>query len=371
MTPRPRMSSLSLRPSLLSRASSHSNNMLHARSPAGSPSPGGGIEWSSYFMTSASASSPSAEMAHYGGCTCNPWMNGPGSGYTPTSQLPPQQQQQKSTQQQQGQTQSDPLNRSHRPVTDTRTPTPLSARGGADIGSYFSPWSSECAHTPPLGSRGADGEVIKTREQDGFFAHRTTHTLTHTSPTSASTASTAASSAVPQIHLQHRHTHAHNQTRPHLRPPPPPTTVTFPLTMAVAQGKYHPSNYRNPSPPSSSAHLSSTTTSSPLITTSPPSASPPTTTQTQSPLSPPAQQAPDTRRLLLQYQRDMVEAAARAAQLSISRSPASPRLGPLGSPGPVTPWELEGEGSGGGWLERKGSAAATEAGKEGGERGEA
>ncbi|OBT49614.1 hypothetical protein VE04_10015, partial [Pseudogymnoascus sp. 24MN13] len=120
-------------------------------------------------------------MAHYGGCTCNPWMNGeslpfltppsvsalvggwclatavaldaagtgpaagaldpgfpgrPGSGYTPTSQLPPQQQQQqqKSTQQQQGQTQSDPLNRSHRPVTDTRTPTPLSARGGADIG---------------------------------------------------------------------------------------------------------------------------------------------------------------------------------------------------------------------------------------------
>ncbi|KFZ14584.1 hypothetical protein V501_03162, partial [Pseudogymnoascus sp. VKM F-4519 (FW-2642)] len=348
MTPRPRISSLSLRPSLLSRASSHSN-MLHARSPAGSPSPGAGIERSSYFMTSASASSPSAEMARYAGCTSNPWMNGPGSGYTPTTQLPPQQQrEQQSTQQQQGQTQSDPPNRSHRPVTDTRTPTPLSARGGADIGSYFSPWSSECAHTPPLGSRGADGEVIKTREQDGFFAHRTTHTLTHTSPTSASTASTAASSAVPQIHLQHRPTHANNQPRPDLRPPPPRTTVTFPLTMAVAQGKYHPSNYRNPSPPSSSsAHPSSTTTttSSPLITTSPP------TTQTQSPLSPPAQQAPDTRRLLLQYQRDMVEAAARAAQLSIARSPASPRLGPLGSPGPVTPWELEGEGSGG-WLER-------------------
>ncbi|KFY43237.1 hypothetical protein V494_02058 [Pseudogymnoascus sp. VKM F-4513 (FW-928)] len=66
----------------------------------------------------------------------------------------------------------------------------------------------------------------------------------------------------------------------------------------------------------------------------------------------------------------MVEAAARAAQLSISRSPASPRLGPLGSPGPVTPWELEGEGSGGGWLERKGSVS-TETGKEGGEVKEA
>ncbi|OBT73394.1 hypothetical protein VF21_08081 [Pseudogymnoascus sp. 05NY08] len=341
--------------------------MLHARSPAGSPSPGGGIERSSYFMTSASAS-PSAEMARYGTCTSNPWMNGPGSGYTPTSQIPPQQhqqqQQQQSTQHQQAQTQSDPPNRSHRPGTDTRTPTPLSARGGADIGSYFSPWSSECAHTPPLGSRGADGE-LKTREQDGFFAHRTTHTHTSSSiSTSASTASTAtSSSAVPQIHLQQRHTHA--QPRPNLRPPPPRSTVTFPLTMAVAQGKYHPSNYRNPSPPTTSSEHHPSAGSSPIITTtSPPyAASPP---ETQTPLSPPPQQSPNTRRLLLQYQRDMVEAAARAAQLSIARSPASPRLGPLGSPGPVTPWELDGEGSGG-WLERGGFGDAVgREGKEGG-----
>lgn len=50
----------------------------------------------------------------------------------------------------------------------------------------------------------------------------------------------------------------------------------------------------------------------------------------------------------------MVEAAARAAQMSVGREPASPRLGPLGSPGPVTPWELEGEAAGGGgWLDRK------------------
>ncbi|OBT44291.1 hypothetical protein VE00_05863 [Pseudogymnoascus sp. WSF 3629] len=346
--------------------------MLHARSPAGSPSPGsGGMERSSYFMTSASAS-PSTEMARYSGCTSNPWMNGPGSGYTPTSQLPPQQQQhqQQSTQQQQTQTQTDPLNRSRLPVTDTRTPTPLSALGGADIGSYFSPWSSECAHTPPLGSGGANGEVIKTGEQDGFFARG----ITHTSPTSTSTAtaSTAAASAVSQIQLQHRHTHA--QTRPNLRPPPPRTTATFPLTMSVAQGKYHPSNYRNPSPPSTTSPHHPSTSSSPMITTtSPPSSAPPrpTITQTQSPLSPPTQ-APDTRRLLLQYQRDMVEAAARAAQLSITRSPASPRLGPLGSPGPVTPWELEGEG--GGWLEGRGGVDGTSmtvAGKEGEEKGEA
>ncbi|KFY05316.1 hypothetical protein O988_00088 [Pseudogymnoascus sp. VKM F-3808] len=344
MTPRPRLPSLSLRPSLRSRASSHSN-MLHARSPASGPSsPGGG---GSYFMTSASAS-PSAEMARYGNCTSNPWMNGPGSGYTPTSQLPPQhsqQQQQVSAQQAQTHTQSDSHNRSHRPGTDTRTPTPLSARaGGADIGSYFSPWSSECAHTPPLGSRGTitDGEGAdnKTSEQDGFFAHRASHTSTSSISTTSSTA--------PQIHLQHRHTHA--PSRPNLRPAAPRSTVTFPLTMAVAQGKYHPSNYRNPEASDSPATAHSST-NSPIITTT--ASSPP---NTASPLSPPPQPQ-DTRRLLLQYQRDMVEAAARAAQLSITRSPASPRLGPLGSPGPVTPWELEGEGSSGGWLERKSQSA--------------
>ncbi|KFY16707.1 hypothetical protein V491_05250, partial [Pseudogymnoascus sp. VKM F-3775] len=64
----------------------------------------------------------------------------PGSGYTPTSQLPPSQQQhQQSTQQ----TQGDLPSRSHRPGTDTYTPTPLSARGGPDLG------SSGAADTPP------------------------------------------------------------------------------------------------------------------------------------------------------------------------------------------------------------------------------
>ncbi|KFZ24304.1 hypothetical protein V502_01199 [Pseudogymnoascus sp. VKM F-4520 (FW-2644)] len=333
------MPSLSLYPSLRSRASSHSN-MLHARSPAsGSPSPGGGMERSLYFMTSASAASPSAEMARYGGCTSNPWMNVALAALARATRA-----------------RVGPW--IYLPLAGVRV---LSARG-ADIGSYFSPWSSECAHTPPLGSRGPDDELIKTSEQDGFFAQGITHT-------SSSTSSTTASAAVPQIHLQHRHTHAHNPTRPHLRLPPPRSTVTFPLTMAVAQGKYHPSNYRNlKAPTSQPTTATASVASSPVITTSSPSAASPPTTQL--PSSPPAQ-APDTRRLLLQYQRDMVEAAARAAQLSISRSPASPRLGPLGSPGPVTPWELEGEGSSGGWLERKGSVG-TETGKvEGGKEVEA
>ncbi|KAK3899315.1 hypothetical protein C8A05DRAFT_18230 [Staphylotrichum tortipilum] len=67
-----------------------------------------------------------------------------------------------------------------------------------------------------------------------------------------------------------------------------------------------------------------------------------------------------TRRRLLQYQRDMVAQAAMSANAVIAAAssssspspfallrahrPASPRLRPLGSPGPVTPMSLEGEG---------------------------
>ena len=150
--------------------------------------------------------------------------------------------------------------------------------------SYFSPWSSECAHTPPLNSHGTS-EELKTSSQDGFFAQGISHTSSTTSTSTSTSASSAATGAVvPQILLQQRHTHAHNSTRPHLRSPPPRNTVTFPLTMAVAQGKYHPSNYRNPSPPTSQP----STGSSPLITTSSPPASS-SFSSTESPLSPPPQ----------------------------------------------------------------------------------
>lgn len=57
--------------------------------------------------------------------------------------------------------------------------------------------------------------------------------------------------------------------------------------------------------------------------------------------------ADSIKKKLLQYQQDMREQAAMAARLQIPvRQPRSPKLLPLGSPGPVTPWELDGEANG-------------------------
>ena len=66
----------------------------------------------------------------------------------------------------------------------------------------------------------------------------------------------------------------------------------------------------------------------------------------------------DVKRKLLQYQRDVM-AQARVTQsrggnlggMSMERKPDSPKLQPLGSPGPITPFELE-EESGGYMLAR-------------------
>lgn len=50
----------------------------------------------------------------------------------------------------------------------------------------------------------------------------------------------------------------------------------------------------------------------------------------------------DAQKQLYAYQRDVV-AAARAQSPGKEGKPASPKLAPLGSPGPVTPLELERE----------------------------
>lgn len=103
--------------------------------------------------------------------------------------------------------------------------------------------------------------------------------------------------------------------------------------MTVSQGKYHPSNYKN-------SGTTTAVTSAPGTQMSVPTFLPNTSNS-----------AKDIRKKLQQYQRDMVEQAALAARLSVpGREPISPRLGPLGSPGPVTPWELDGENDG--YLER-------------------
>lgn len=62
-------------------------------------------------------------------------------------------------------------------------------------------------------------------------------------------------------------------------------------------------------------------------------------------MSPRAQQRyySDAQRHLYMYQRDTLAAAARTRSPGRSDKPVSPRLAPLGSPGPVTPLELEGQ----------------------------
>lgn len=95
----------------------------------------------------------------------------------------------------------------------------------------------------------------------------------------------------------------------------------------------------------------------------------------------------DAKRRLQQYQRDMVAQATQAArQLARgqgasahlaaqhgvpvqkfqtgSHRPVSPRLQPLGSPGPVTPMELEGHGGEGGYLTRGRPVPSPDAGRE-------
>ncbi|KAI9743800.1 MAG: hypothetical protein M1818_002534 [Claussenomyces sp. TS43310] len=100
------------------------------------------------------------------------------------------------------------------------------------------------------------------------------------------------------------------------------STAKDSLAMPMPLGKYHPSNYKNKGETDPSAAL-----------TPPP----------QQPAH--ARQESDIRKKLQQYQRDMVEQASIAGHIQMAARPENPRLAPLGSPGPVTPMELE-EGAG-------------------------
>lgn len=126
----------------------------------------------------------------------------------------------------------------------------------------------------------------------------------------------------------------------------PPSIVTSPFTLpetlVFPKGKYYPSNYI-PSPTSPAPEIAS-----PILNGS--NLQLPPKNQRQKSTNPHHQRrSSDIKRKLQKYQRDMIE-QARMIHASVTSSPAvsapgskpiSPRLLPLGSPGPITPFELE------------------------------
>lgn len=155
---------------------------------------------------------------------------------------------------------------------------------------------------------------------------------------------------------------------------------------SLPMGKYYPSNYESRKAAKSKSKKNKKRTAS----TSSADADAEHTSP-EGPLSPTVVNAIESRRRLQQYQRDMMaQASMRAYELlagssvkgkgsskhanlqglkglppnslslgpSALRKPNSPRLHPLGSPGPVTPMELESDGVDGNYLNR-GSAATS------------
>lgn len=96
------------------------------------------------------------------------------------------------------------------------------------------------------------------------------------------------------------------------------------MTTPVQLGKYHPSHYKNVSEKLRPDNNSN---------------------DSENNAKHHSRQSSDIRRKLQQYQRDMVEQAALAGRIAMpTAKPTSPRLAPLGSPGPVTPMALEESG---------------------------
>lgn len=97
-------------------------------------------------------------------------------------------------------------------------------------------------------------------------------------------------------------------------------------------GKYHPSNYKIVSP-----SLSPAPTSAPI---QPTALEIPQSKTNKRPNH--ERRTSDVKRKLQQYQRDMIVQARMASSSQGGRvKPDSPKLVPLGSPGPITPFELE------------------------------
>lgn len=115
-----------------------------------------------------------------------------------------------------------------------------------------------------------------------------------------------------------------------------------PEILQMPMGKYHPSNFK--STPTSSVTISSQGIPPPFA---PHSLSLPKTAGKRSARPGHERRGSDVKRKIQQYQREMI-ASSRAGHRSAGGStkaaltkPDSPKLLPCGSPGPITPFELE------------------------------
>ncbi|PSR94012.1 hypothetical protein BD289DRAFT_459492 [Coniella lustricola] len=156
-------------------------------------------------------------------------------------------------------------------------------------------------------------------------------------------------------------------------------------------GKYYPTNYEAAQSRKNSSH--NTHSSAPRTTLRPSSAAGSASIKSETAVpqfnrtESRGRSDSDAKRRLQQYQRDMVAQATQAARhlasakngsvnLAVihgvpmqnfqagSHRPVSPRLQPLGSPGPVTPMELESQGGDGGYLTRGQRVRSPDAEKE-------
>ncbi|KUJ08163.1 uncharacterized protein LY89DRAFT_677052 [Mollisia scopiformis] len=124
-----------------------------------------------------------------------------------------------------------------------------------------------------------------------------------------------------------------------------PLSPSIPEPLVKPMGKYHPANYKSPA-----NTQVSTPTSAPRLLP-PTNLSMPTTNKRNTrdrPAHGHERKNSDIKRKLQQYQKDMIAQARSAASSSIAgtmrgerKEPNSPKLQPAGSPGPITPFELE------------------------------
>ncbi|EKD14401.1 uncharacterized protein L3040_008238 [Drepanopeziza brunnea f. sp. 'multigermtubi'] len=117
---------------------------------------------------------------------------------------------------------------------------------------------------------------------------------------------------------------------------------SIPETLRIPKGKYYPSNYQSPNP----SEISTPPSSLPRISLPPTNLSLPPTSSKRASKDRAGHErtSSDVKRKLQQYQRDMIAQAQETAstlRATTSKEPLSPRLLPVGSPGPITPFELE------------------------------